>query len=326
MKRRLDLKLGFGCNNNCVFCAQSHKRSIGDRDTEKLKSELSSARDRCNEVVFTGGEPTIRKDLLELVSHAKNLGYEIIQIQSNGRMFAYMDFCKAIVKAGATEFSPALHGHTKQLHEIQTRCEGSFDQILQGIKNLRSLDQYVITNTVITKYNYNHLPDIAKLLVELDVSQFQLAFVHPVGNALKNFDIVVPKKSDAMPFVHRALDIAKKAGYVPGDVMIEAFPFCFMKGYEAFCSETFIPPAEVRDGKYSIGRFEEWRRAIGKTKFPQCKKCRYDIICEGPWKEYPERLGNEEFVPVPGKKIKNPEKLFEGTEIAPKPRVNLLDT
>jgi MoaA/NifB/PqqE/SkfB family radical SAM enzyme len=322
MGRRLDLKIGFSCNNNCVFCAQAHKRKLGDRTAEELKKEMEAAlEDGCDEMVFTGGEPTIRKDILELVSHARDLGYRIIQIQSNGRMFSYMGFVRKMVKAGATEFSPAIHGHIKEIHNVQTRSE-SFGQTLQGIKNLKALDQYVITNTVITKYNYRHLPEIAEMLTSLGVNQFQLAFVHPVGNAWKNFSTVVPKKSKVMPYVHRALDIAKASGHRPGDVMIEAFPFCFMKGYEPFCSEMFIPPAEVRDAGQVIKKFEEWRRTQGKVKFPQCKRCRYDPICEGPWKEYPEKYGSDEFRPVAGKKIRG----ISGILMTEKKRVSLLET
>jgi len=305
MGRRLDLKVGFACNNNCVFCAQAHKRPLGDRTTDELKKEIANARETCDEIVFTGGEPTIRKDLVELVSYASKLGYSVIQIQSNGRMLSYTNFCRSLIHAGATEFSPALHGHTMQLHEIQTRCEESFNQIIAGIKNLRSLKAKVMTNTVITKYNYRFLPEITELLVSLDVSQFQLAFVHPCGNAWKNFESVVPRKSDVMPYVHKALELAIKQGYGPGMAMVEALPYCFMKGYEAFCSEIVIPPAEVRDASGRIARFEDWRKEYGKVKFSQCKECRYDLVCEGPWKEYPEKYGSSEFVPVPGKKIKD---------------------
>lgn len=319
MGRRLDIKVGFSCNNNCIFCAQSHKRNLGDRSTEELKREIEDARKDCDEIVFTGGEPTVRKDLIELVGFANNLGYKIIQIQSNGRMFSYLDFCKRIVDAGATEFSPALHGHTKELHEMQTRCDGSFEQIISGIRNLGSLNQYVITNTVITKFNYKHLEDIVRLLADLNVSQIQLAFVHPVGNAMKNFDVVVPKKSDVEPYVRKAVDLGIARSYDPGKMMIEAFPFCFMSGHESFCSEIFIPPAEVRDAKERIARFEEWRKTSGKIKFPQCKSCKYDLVCEGPWKEYPEKFGSSEFIPVPGKKVES------FGDISGSRRVSLLD-
>jgi len=186
------------------------------------------------EVVFTGGEPTIREDLPELVSYAKDLGYSLIQIQSNGRMFCYEKFVKRLIRAGVTEFSSSIHGHSAEIHESQTRSKGSFLQTKQGIENLVKLEQKVLTNSVITKFNYMFLPDLSEFLIKLNVDQFQFAFVHPCGNAWENFESVVPKKSEVAPYVHKALDIAINSGYKAGKVMVEAFPFCFMKGYEKF--------------------------------------------------------------------------------------------
>ena len=303
MNKRLDLKLGFSCNNNCIFCAQAHKRHLGDRTTEQLKKDLLSAlEDNCTEVVFTGGEPTIRKDIFELVSFARDVGYKLIQVQTNARMLSYEKIVKKLIKSGVTEFSPALHGHSKEIHEIQTRANGSFEQTVNGIKNLRKLDQYIISNSVITKFNYKFLPQLVEFLLGFDINQFQLAFVHPVGNALKNFESVVPRKIDVQPFIHKALDIAKEHGMKKGMMMVEAYPFCLMQRYEEFCSELYIPQAEVRDSEMIVPDFAKWRKERGKVKFPQCQKCRFDLICEGPWKEYSEKFGTNEFKPIKGEK------------------------
>ena len=304
MNKRLDLKVGFGCNNNCIFCAQAHKRHLGDRTTEELKRDLSLALEgNCTEVVFTGGEPTIRKDIFELVSFARDVGYKLIQLQTNARMLSYRKIVEKLVKAGVTEFSPAIHGHNAEIHEAQTRVKGSWEQTVQGIKNLRELDQYIISNSVITKFNYKFLSQLVELLLSFNVDQFQLAFVHPVGNAMKNFDLVVPKKVAIQPFIHKALDIAKEHGMKKGMVMVEAYPFCFIQGYEEFCSEFYIPQAEVRDSEMTIPEFEKWRKEKGKLKFSQCKNCKFDLICEGPWKEYTEKFGSSEFKPIEGEKI-----------------------
>ena len=72
MEKRVDIKTGFHCNNNCLFCVQAHKKKFGNRTTEEIKKDLTAAKESgCEEVVFTGGEVTIRDDLLELISFAK---------------------------------------------------------------------------------------------------------------------------------------------------------------------------------------------------------------------------------------------------------------
>jgi MoaA/NifB/PqqE/SkfB family radical SAM enzyme len=296
MEKRVDIKVGFSCNNNCRFCVQGHKRNWGDKTTEQIKNDLAGAKKtKCEGVVFTGGEVTIRKDIFEIVEYAKELGFNTIQIQTNGRMLAYMGFCKKLVRAGVTEFGPALHGHCAELHDFLTNSSGSFKQTVSGIKNIKKLGFPVITNTVVTKPNYTHIPEIAKLLVSLDVNQFQFAFVHPLGNAYTNFDSIVPKTSLAAPYIQKGLQIGIDAGKV---VMAEAMPYCLMKGYEKYLSEMYIPPTEIRDAGYIIKDFDEERKTRGKTKFPKCKRCKHYLVCEGPWKEYPEKMGDREFKPV----------------------------
>jgi len=237
--KRIDLKTGFLCNNNCRFCAQGHQKRFGNKGTEELKKYLfQAAQEGYRAVVFTGGEPTIRPDIIDLVTYAKNLGFKLIQLQSNGRCFAQLGFCEEIIAAGANEFSPALHGPNPRIHDYLTRSKGAFIQTVRGIRNLKKLRQKVMTNTVITKTNYRYLPQIARLLVRLKVDQFQMAFVHAIGNAEKNFVSVVPRKLLVMPYVKRALDIGVSSGV---RVMTEAIPYCFMTGYEDYVAEDKIP-------------------------------------------------------------------------------------
>jgi len=297
MGKRLDLKVGYSCNNNCWFCAQGDKKLLGDKTLAEIKRDLELAKkNSCDEVVLTGGEPTIRKDFLEVVAYAKELGYKEIQIQTNGRMFFYKDFCKDAIKAGATEFGMALHGDIPEVHDFLTRSPGAFKQTVQGIKNLKELGQRVISNSVIVKANYSRAPKIAKLLCDLEVLQYQMAFVHGSGSAGDNYESVMPFKSLAVPYMIDALRVGIERGV---QVMIEAVPPCLLPGYEQYASEHFIPRyQEVREKTFVIADFGKVRKEELKLKFPQCNECIYNKVCEGPWKEYPEKKGCEEFNPV----------------------------
>lgn len=296
--KRVDIKIGFLCNNQCKFCVQGDKRILCNNKTkEEIKKILREASKSYGEVVFTGGEPTIRRDIIELVNHAKLLGFKHIQIQTNGRMFFYKDFCKKMIEAGANEFSIAIHGPNKKNHDFLTSIVGSFQETTQGIRNLKELGVYVLMNTVITSYNYKFLPQIAQLLVDLDVDQFQFAFPHILGRAQDNKDWLIPRKSQAIDYVKRGLDIGIKAGK---RVMTEAIPYCFMNnGYEKYASERVIPETKIFDANFVIDNYTEYRRKKGKAKRSNCKRCKYDSVCEGPWKEYPELFGWDEFISIP---------------------------
>lgn len=306
--RRVDIKTGYTCNNNCKFCVQAHNRQYGNKSTAEIKKALVDAKENnCQGVVFTGGEFTVRKDCFDLVKYAKEQGFESIQLQSNGRMFSSMEFCKRMIKAGANEFSPALHGHRAEVHDYLTSSPGAFNQTVQGIKNLRKLRQYLVMNSVIVKPNYRYAPQLAKLLCELGVNQFQFAFVHAIGNAENNFESMIPYKTLAMPYLKKGIDIAKKYNVF---AMIEAVPYCMMSGYEKHCSELYIPFTRIEEHSFVIDNFKEIRTTQGKAKAEKCRKCRFDLICEGPWKEYPEHFGWDEFIPIPGEKIKSPEEIL----------------
>jgi len=292
--KRIDIKVSFKCNNRCKFCVQGEKRNFcPDKDITEIKSILRQSADSYEEVVLTGGDPAIRPDIIEIIRYARHLGYKI-QIQTNGRMFAYKDFCREIIQAGANVFAISIHGHNIKLHDYLTGAKGSFEQSTLGIKNLLSFGKLVVTNTVINKLNYRFLPEIANFLVDLKIPQYQFAFPHILGQAYSNLDLIVPRKREVIPYVRKALEIGIKNKCTP---KVEAIPYCFLEGYEQCVSESYIPETKVFDTQLTEN-FNLWRKKEGKLKGPNCRDCKYFKYCEGPWREYPELFGWQEFHPV----------------------------
>lgn len=293
--RRLDLKLGFACNNRCVFCAQGDKRATcGARPHDTLLKALASARPACRGVVFTGGEPTLHKQLLRLVTAARALGYASIQLQTNGRMLAYPGVVEKLVEAGVTEFSPSLHGSHADVHDALTAAGGSFRDSLAGIANAVDSGAAVITNTVITRSNADTLSAIVALLGSVGVQQAQLAFVHPVGTAEERFEEVVPRLPDLVEPLRQARAVAGELGM---RLVTEAVPLCFLLGMEELAVEETIPETTVVDLAGELD-YSKWRVGQGKAHGPPCASCAARNRCEGPWREYPERWGWDEFRPL----------------------------
>ena len=117
--------------------------------------------------MFTGGEPTVHPDLLECVAYAKSLGYQEIQIQSNGRKFSDISYLEKLIAYGVTEFSPAIHGFHAETHDRLVGSPGAWKEVVEGIRNLRKLNQRIIINSVITEGNFREIPALAMLLVKL---------------------------------------------------------------------------------------------------------------------------------------------------------------
>jgi len=295
MAERVDVKVGFSCNNRCRFCVQGDKRErFTDRDTDEACLLLEQAVADSDSVVFTGGEVTVRRDVVTLVRHAREVGFRQIQVQTNGRMLAYHRLCEELIAAGVTEFSPALHGPTAQIHDHLTRARGSFEQTVQGIRNLIEMGQRVLTNSVVVRSNYRHLPELASLLVGLGVQQYQFAFVHPLGAAGVDFRSVVPRHSLVEPFCARGLAVGQRAGT---EVMTEAIPYCFLHGHEDAAAERYVPRTKIYDAEQVLDDYTEYRLAEGKAHGEPCERCTWRRVCEGPWREYSEHYGWDEFVP-----------------------------
>lgn len=294
---RIDVKLAFACNNRCEFCVQGNKRELhGPRPTDQIYKDLEDGRQRgADAVVFTGGEPTLQASLFDGIRLAASLGYRTIQIQSNGRIFSHRPFCEKAIAAGANEFALSLHGAQATTHEQLTRAPRSFRQVVSGIHNLTQMGQKVITNSVVTSSNYKELPALARLLVDLGVIQYQFAFVHILGTAAENSTWLVPRKSEIMPWIREGLDVGRRAGV---RAMTEAIPYCFLAGYEDCVAERIIPRTKVFDANVTLDDYTTYRLTEGKVKGPNCHRCIYFEQCEGPWSEYPDQFGWDEFNPV----------------------------
>lgn len=297
MYKRADVKVGFACNNHCTFCVQWDKRTkFKPREIDEIKTIIKKEYDDwAKYVVFTWWEPTVHPKLVEAIEYAKEIWYKQIQIQSNGTNFDKIEYVEQLIKAWVTEFSPSIHGFKKETHDFQVKTPWAWDSVVKWLINLRKLNQVVVINSVITKSNYKEIPELAALLIKLKVSQFQFAFVHILWSADTNKEDVVPKKTDVINYVHKWLDIAKKA-WIPA--YTEAIPYCLMVWYEWAIAENIMPETTVHDAEYVIDSYADYRWSEWKAKREECKSCSKYRFCEWPWREYPEMYGWDEFVPL----------------------------
>lgn len=295
--KRADIKVGFACNNHCTFCVQWDKRyKYKPRTLDEIKTiVLNEYNLWARSLVFTWWEPTVHPNLIDAVKYAKEVWYIQIQIQSNWTNFDNIEYVKDLIKAWVTEFSPSIHWFKKETHDKQVWTHWAWDRVVKWLINLRNLNCLVIINSVITKDNYKEIPLLAKLLIDLKVTQFQFAFVHILWSADKNKDSVVPQKSKVMPYIYKALDLSKKYG-VPA--YTEAIPYCLMQWYEWAISENVMPETSINDAEMRTDSYSDYRWNEGKAKWPNCNKCSKNLICEWPWKEYPIIYWWEEFKPI----------------------------
>jgi MoaA/NifB/PqqE/SkfB family radical SAM enzyme len=303
MEIKTAIVAGYECNNNCRFCYDGgYKRTLSPMTTQQIKSELSLARERGSTFVdILGGEPTIRRDIFELVRYCKRIGFKTISLTTNGKMFYYRDFAKRMLDAGMNSVVFSIHGHIPGLHDYLTRSRKSFNQATQGIRNLKELskDIYICTNTVIIRDNYKHLPQIAENNALLGADGMEFMFIHPRGHALRHFDRIVPTLTEIMDYLQPTVHAGLRHGIK--HTMIRYVPMCYMLFDLRHLSE-FDARKRLREQhvgpEFKDLEVEKNRVQNGRVKGPQCEACRYFNICEGIFKEYADRRGFEELVPV----------------------------
>ena len=163
----------FKCNCNCIMCSVAimiNRSKEEDYNFHKpfsdVVKDINKAKDLGVQIfAISGGEPTLRKDLLDIVKYAKSVGIPEIEIQSNGRMYFYKKYCQRLINAGASIFVISFHSHKSDIYDKMMGVPGTYKQVVQGIKNLNDLGQSPKINLVHTMFNYKHLEDLIKFLL-----------------------------------------------------------------------------------------------------------------------------------------------------------------
>ncbi len=291
--RGLFLRLGFECNSKCVFCVMDGSRSRLDFKT--IRGILEKNQSRYDFLVLTGGEPTIRKDFFDILDLASQGGYAI-KLQTHGRMFASEEFCERINQYNVA-FSININGPTAEIHDADTQAPGSFQQTVRGIKNLRKLDSDILVKIILTKNNYKYLLETAQFIASLDIKNIMFVFMTPYGAARMNFDAIVPKMSETILPLTQAIDWLKENTKVR--ISLEGFLHCCLNPeLHPLMTETCSLDGIIPENSRRIYNCKEERVFIQKQKFFECKDCSYDKECEGVYKEYVKRIGQDEFRPV----------------------------
>jgi len=300
--KKVESLMWFHCNSNCVFCSWGHKRQgIGGENyavatINEIKQDIDFAVSIGAQLFsFSGGEPTMRNDLLELISYAKSQKIKNVQIQTNGRMLAYEDYVKKLLKAGVNDFAVTILSQQENVCDQLMAAKGSYQQLQKGLSNLRKLAKEGVRlrfNIVINKLNFQELPELTKNLLKFKPSEIGYNFINIDGNVLNNPKALVPKYTDAQPYLLEALNLSAKKIWTP----VFNVPHCLMNQFTGRVVD-FIQPGTLliaKDFYFSIKK----NRRKNKDKLSRCRQCKYDKICFGIWQKYLNLYGDSEFKPV----------------------------
>lgn len=155
----------YRCQLRCPHCyaAVEVRGSRDEMSTEELKSVLEQLRALGTlQVVFTGGEPLLRKDIFELVTHAHHLGL-ITRLNSNGGLLT--DECVAeLRRAGLNKCGVSIDNADPDIHDRLRGRPGTFEKAIQALGYLR---QYNIERQILTYSSHDKLSSELERIINL---------------------------------------------------------------------------------------------------------------------------------------------------------------
>ena len=123
-------------------------------------------------IAFSGGEPLVRKDILELTKYAYEKGI-YVAIATNATLIT-KEKAKEMKEANVKFVQISLDGASAEMHDNFRGIKGVYEKTIQGIKNCVEENFFVNIAATATKYNYKEIPNIIDLCEKLNVNWFML--------------------------------------------------------------------------------------------------------------------------------------------------------
>ncbi|WP_373887820.1 TIGR04053 family radical SAM/SPASM domain-containing protein [Mesobacillus jeotgali] len=171
------------CQLKCVHCRADAQNNPDPMEltTEEGYNLIDQIYDMGNPMlVFTGGDCMMRDDLFELAEYATNKGLRVSITPS-----ATDNVTKAKMRrakdVGLSRWAFSLDGPTPEVHDHFRGTPGSFNLTIEKVRYLNQLKMPLQLNTVISRYNYDYLEQMAELMKELKVVMWYIFLLVPTG-------------------------------------------------------------------------------------------------------------------------------------------------
>lgn len=170
-----------GCSLRCTYCYMSADTvKPGELSTKEAESLIDQAAALgVRRIVFTGGEALIRKDIFHLGEYAKARGLETDLI-TNGTLIRNLSTARR-VRDSFHNIVTSLDGGCPRDNDVH-RGEGSFDEIVRGIRLLNVVGAYPTVNTVVSSQNVRGLRELFAFLdTEVQVENHRIVYLSRLG-------------------------------------------------------------------------------------------------------------------------------------------------
>lgn len=177
--------VSWNTTNQCnMFCDHCY-RDAGVLAAEELSTEEGKrlidgiARAGFKIMIFSGGEPLMREDIIELVKHARQQGLRPV-FGSNGTLIDN-PMAMRLKEAGAMGMGISLDSTDPQKHDRFRKLDGAWEGAVRGMKNCREAGLAFQVHTTAMEWNYDEIESLTDLAVDLGAVAHHIFFLVPTG-------------------------------------------------------------------------------------------------------------------------------------------------
>ncbi len=230
----------WNCNQKCLHCyaAGQSLASVQELPTSSWKAIIDKCRKAgIPQVTFTGGEPTMRSDLVELVEHSK---WFITRLNTNGVLLTE-ELCAQLYQASLDSLQVTLYAADAETHNQLVGAD-NWTLTVQGIKNALAASLNVSINTPLCTLNRDYMATL-RLAHELGVRYLSCSGLIVAGNARKDRSVDTQLSEDELY-----------------DILKNAFSYCQDNGMDL----SFTSPGWIAEDRLL---------EIGFNSLPSCGAC-----------------------------------------------------
>jgi len=209
------LELTPRCNNNCLYCYNVWKQ-IPDYPTEELdtagwKKVIKKIKDDTPSdlISFTGGEPLLRDDVLELTQYARSIGLGVNLI-TNGTLLTEQ-LIKDLITTGVSIFELPLLSGKAAAHNEMSGSE-AWKKVVNSFLAIKKHGGYAVGVIVVTKKNIEEIRYTLETAIVLGLDAVMFNRFNPGGEGIKHIDELLPTAEELKQALSLANDFVTDYG------------------------------------------------------------------------------------------------------------------
>lgn len=204
--KRCEMIITEYCNFKCPYCrglkdAIYGKRNIKQLSLEEIKRniDLWCLNEPLENIRFSGGEPTLHKNIIEIVEYAKHKGIKRIALSTNGSN--KIELYEKLVKAGVNDFSISLDACcADDGDKMAGGIKNSWNKVVENIESISKLT-YVTVGVVLTPENIDKTIDTIRFAHKLGVADIRIISAAQWNEPIQRLNEVENEIREAHPIL-----------------------------------------------------------------------------------------------------------------------------